>query len=215
VLARILRQSKPIRFWLVTLAGLLDRMIASRISTSYPSAAGCLLVASPSWQEPSFARSVCLVVHHSPEGAIGVILNRQLSMDGNAILKYFGGESARGKLYLGGPNSGPVVAMHQRQDLAEFESGDGVYFAAQADLLKRLMKVADCPWRIIVGQVGWAAGELDQQIQQGNWLPLNVTARIAFADEDQMWPVALRQIGNHWLGSLVGINSWPADISVN
>jgi putative transcriptional regulator len=156
-----------------------------------------------------------LIVHHSAEGAIGVILNRQLSVDATPIFKHLGGEPASGKLYLGGPLSGPVVAMHQRHDLAEFESGDGVYFAAQADILKRLVQGADCPWKIIVGQVGWAAGLLDRQLVEGNWLPLSVTARIAFADEDQMWPFALRQVGNHWLGSLVGVEHWPADISVN
>ena len=42
--------------------------------------AGKLLVASPLLVDPMFGRSVCLVVHHDADGAMGVLLNRPLQL---------------------------------------------------------------------------------------------------------------------------------------
>ena len=42
---------------------------------------GYLLVAAPNWNSELFRKSVCLVVHHSSEGAVGVFLNRSLNLD--------------------------------------------------------------------------------------------------------------------------------------
>jgi putative transcriptional regulator len=40
------------------------------------SLAGQLLLASPTLQDPNFARTVVLIGMHSDEGAMGVVLNR-------------------------------------------------------------------------------------------------------------------------------------------
>jgi putative transcriptional regulator len=47
--------------------------------------AGKLLIASPLIVDPVFGRSVCLIVHHDANGAMGVLLNRPLQF-GNAKL---------------------------------------------------------------------------------------------------------------------------------
>ncbi len=96
---------------------------------------------------------------------------------------------------LGGIQSGPVVAMHQRKDLAEYTSAEGVYFAAHVDTLKQLVRDSNTPCRIFIGQAVWAQGQLEQQFSQGCWLPLEVNSRVAFETPDRMWVAALRQAG--------------------
>ena len=48
--------------------------------------AGRLLVASPQIEEETFRRSVVLLLHHDEEGAQGVILNRPIEADIDAVL---------------------------------------------------------------------------------------------------------------------------------
>jgi|688.fasta_scaffold02002_15 putative transcriptional regulator len=179
---------------------------------------GSLLVAAPGWSDGQYQESVCLVVHHSAQGAVGVMLNRPLPCEVTAIWQLMGqtGKSKLdGKVYMGGPDSGPVVAMHQREELAEFSTGEGVFFAAQIDHLKALLTDPKCDVRIYAGQVVWDAGVLDQQFDQGFWLPLGVSPHVVFEQAERMWPAAMRQIGDRVVQNLVGVVQAPADISVN
>ncbi|MEO8271274.1 MAG: YqgE/AlgH family protein, partial [Aureliella sp.] len=53
---------------------------------------GHLLVASPNWQHELYGRSVCLVVHHSSQRAIGVVLNRHLPMSSGDLWQKLAGD---------------------------------------------------------------------------------------------------------------------------
>lgn len=183
-----------------------------------PNLVGCLLVASPSWGEQQFQQTVCLIVHHSAQGAVGVILNRSLPFDAQPLWKAIGykkEQSVSARLHLGGPNSGPVVAIHQRRDLAEFVSGEDVFFAAQAENLKSLVADSNGQWKIFVGQATWGANELDRQFAEGRWLPIEVNSRIVFADVDRVWPLAVRQAGNSLIQSLTGVSLSPEKSQYN
>ncbi len=182
---------------------------------------GCLLAADPRWDDPLFKQSVCLVVHHGSQGAVGVMLNRTLPIDAQALLKQFGAKdggvgqnASRPQLFLGGIQSGPVVAMHQRKDLAEYTSAEGVYFAAHVDTLKQLVRDSNTPCRIFIGQAVWAQGQLEQQFTQGCWLPLEVNSRVAFETPDRMWVAALRQAGNCLVQAMLGTGS-PGNAELN
>lgn len=166
----------------------------------------CLLVASPA-ARPDLAGSVCLIVHHSGKGAVGVFLNRGLQAEAPELLKHLDANSQpadRGLLHCGGPNSGPVVALHNCAKLAEFTSAAGVYFAAQLDNLKELLRSEshNCAVKIIVGQADWSAGQLEQEFEAGNWIPLPVSPELVFADGHTMWAKAMREIGNQYVSAM-------------
>lgn len=166
---------------------------------------GCLLVATPRWEDPLFRKSVCLVVNHGSQGAVGVMLNRSLNADVKALIEQLGGTvkpALAHELFLGGLQSGPVVAMHQQRELAEYVSAEGVYFAAQVDSLKRLVAESN-PCRIYVGQAVWEAGQLEAQFAQGCWLPVQINSRVAFEAADSMWFVALREAGNRFVEGML------------
>ena len=179
---------------------------------------GNLLVAAPGWVDPLFANSVCLIIHHSHERAVGVFLNRNLSVAPEGIWQHLIGEKpipTNAAIHFGGPQSGPVVAVHNRPDLAEFVSGEGVYFAAQVEHLKQLASTTDTELRLIVGQADWKAGDLDQQFLDGKWLPLPVDPRIVFEDQSRMWARAMREVGNRLVVSLVSAHGQPSDVLAN
>lgn len=179
---------------------------------------GLLLVAAPHWQHEFFGQSVCLVVHHSSDRAIGVFLNHSLGKTPQALWHHLAGEQPVSRsINFGGPHSGPVVALHDRRELAEFTSAEGVYLAAQIDHLRQLVTSPkdESAVKIIVGQADWQAGQLDAQFANGQWLPLPVSPSIVFADESEMWGRAMRQIGNHFVASIAGCSGQPRDLLAN
>lgn len=181
--------------------------------------AGFLLVAAPSWQHEHYGQSVCLVVHHSPERAIGVVLNRHLPVPAGELWQKLAGDKPvrTAAINFGGPQAGPVVAVHDRRELAEFTSAEGVYFAAQIQNLKQLAAspTDEAQVKIIVGQADWGAGELDRQFADGNWFPLPVSSGLVFADDSEMWPRAMHRVGDLVVASMSGARVQPADVLTN
>lgn len=183
---------------------------------------GCLLVAAPSRRDEFFAQAVCLIVYHGPDGAIGIVLNRTMDTEIPSLWQQLAGHKVanQGMLHFGGPDGGPVVAVHNAARYAEFESAEGVYFAAQVQNLQALVNVAiqtapgAVDLKIIVGQAAWKPGKLDEEFAQGQWLPLPVLADVVFADEHLMWPKAVRQFGNYLISQITGATP-PADILSN
>ncbi len=181
---------------------------------------GNLLVASPHWQHELFGQTVCLVVHHSPQGAIGVVLNRNSPIPASGLFEKLAGNkhiTVRPALNLGGPQSGPVVALHDRRELAEFTSAEGVYFAAQVQHLHQLVTSPsdDLRVKIIVGQADWGAGELDREFIEGKWLPLPVSPALVFADDTEMWSRAMRKVGDFYMSMITASRFHPTDILAN
>lgn len=184
-----------------------------------PNLTGHLLVASPQREDPAFGRSVCLVVHHSQQGAIAVVLNREFRKDARDIWEHIVGvekEYEAGLLHVGGPESGPVVALHSSEQYAEIETGDGVFFAAQVQNLQALLhaKPRDSKVKILVGQAVWQPGQLEEEFEAGQWAVLPISSNVVFADDQIMWERAMREIGNRFLESIVG-NAAPDDILCN
>jgi putative transcriptional regulator len=187
---------------------------------------GYLLVAAPHMQDDLFAQSVCMVVHHGKQGAIGVFLNKELDAHAPGLWEQLAGKEtqySKALLHLGGPNSGPVIAVHGHEPLAEYTSACGVYFAAQVDHLRKLLSLATngsgkgerSAVKIIVGQANWGPGQLDAEFAAGKWLPLPVTSKVVFAERQTMWQQAIKEIGNQFVASLVGCRKVPPSELLN
>ena len=141
---------------------------------------GHFLVASSHLANPDFVRAVILLVHHSDQGAFGVVLNRPAE---NSIAELWekaeqGPCECEQPFYVGGPVSGPVMAIHANPDLAEMTVAPGVYFAAQREHLDELLRQSDHPFRIFINHSGWGGGQLESELEQGAWLTLAATPRV-------------------------------------
>ncbi|MEM7473760.1 MAG: YqgE/AlgH family protein [Planctomycetota bacterium] len=182
-------------------------------SQLFESLEGKLLVAAPNWEDEDFQHSVCLVVHHGQDGAVGILLNRHFDLDAKELWQHLSEgkfELPADMLHLGGPQSGPVVALHGCDSLAEFETAEGVYMAAEIENLKSLLQSAlgdssaESGLKIIVGQADWEAGELEGQMQMGAWLPIEPSAEIVFEEQAWMWRKAMAHIGNSFVREITG-----------
>src|SRR5947208_15974776 len=81
------------------------------------SARGQLLIAGPTLLDPNFWRTVVLVVEHTEEGALGLVLNRASeTVVGDAVPQLEELVQPGEQLYIGGPVQPSSVIV-----LAEFE----------------------------------------------------------------------------------------------
>lgn len=184
------------------------------------SLAGRLLIAAPCVQDPVFCRSVCIVVEHSTEQTIGIMLNRRLAVDSNAFLEQLldGAESTESSISyvnFGGPQNGPVLAIHDNQQLAEGGNSQGVYLSAQTDTLKKLAITTPEHCRLFVGHAVWQVSQLETEIINGDWHILPAVPELVFADEHIMWARGIQTVGNDIVQAATGLASNMAQPDLN
>lgn len=183
------------------------------------SLAGHLLIASPYLVDPNFARTVVLMIHHSDEGAFGVVLNRPSDKTIQELWQEVSETPCQTEqhLHLGGPVSGPLIAIHTSRSLAEMEIVPGVFFSAQREHLEKLVAAPGETFRLFVGHSGWAGGQLENELRVGSWLTMPATLEYVFFDESELWKKTTKQIGESLLLSALKINARrvPPDPSIN
>jgi len=184
-------------------------------------AAGLLLVSAPSVEEP-FHQAVILLLEHDESGTLGVVLNQPTTLDVGTVLPTWR-DHLTGTPYLfqGGP-----VALDSALGLAALESSrpevepEGFRHVAGSlgiidldtpadDLTPHLQAL-----RIYAGYAGWAAGQLDDELERGSWAvvpPGDLVADAFLADPEQLWSAVLRRAG----GTLSWWPTCPSDPELN
>jgi putative transcriptional regulator len=165
-----------------------------------------LLLAMPQVLDPSFHRSVVLLLHHEDEGSFGFIVNRPTGIKVTDILKgmdigWQGHEEA--VAYLGGPvqqNLGTVlfapVAPNGDPDDTATEVVPGIALTQHIGDLSRLAEAPPDRFRLLLGYAGWGEGQLLEEILRNDWLTAPVSGDLIFApDPEQVWEDALRSVG--------------------
>ena len=183
---------------------------------------GSVLVSSPWVQDPSIANSVCLIVEHTDQGAVGVFLNRPMVMDPKPLLNFlFEGEvvgaavAGMSHFNFGGPNNGPILAIHNESALAEGGNDHGVYLSAQVETLRQLAQSSPEPLRWFIGHATWGKSQLEREIVAENWMLLPAVPQIVFEQEPTMWKRALEFYGDSVLSSFPGVGKVLAQESYN
>jgi putative transcriptional regulator len=180
---------------------------------------GQLLVASPHLGDSPFSRTVILLLYHSDDGAFGVVLNRPIDQTVKSLWSQVSDRPCECERHLnmGGPVSGPLMALHRERSLAELEVEvpGGVYVAATKEHLEQLVAEADQPCRIFIGHAGWTAGQLERELAAGVWMAAPATADHVFDEDDDLWKNVLAQIGRSILYSAVRPKHIPRDVNWN
>jgi putative transcriptional regulator len=179
------------------------------------SLAGQLLLASPSLHDPNFERSVVLIGVHSSDGAMGVVLNRPSELtvaEAAPALEETVGETDR--IYVGGPVQPSSIVF-----LAEFHDPTPAGLLvlgrigfptpdAEIDELSRATERA----RVFAGFAGWGEGQLEAEIEGGDWIAHAALPDDVFTDApERLWSDVLTRKG----GSYALVARMPSDPSLN
>jgi putative transcriptional regulator len=172
---------------------------------SQSSLSGQLLVAMPQMLDPRFARSVVYLCAHSPDGAMGLVVNRLIdSLSFESLLAQLGVE-AKGvpadiPVHFGGPveySRGFVLHTSDYHQDSTLVIDDEIALTATVDVLRAIASGTG-PRRCVLalGYAGWAPGQLDAEIQANGWLLVPPDLDLVFGlKNDTKWERAIAKIG--------------------
>lgn len=159
---------------------------------------GRLLVATPLIGDPNFERTVILLLTHGREGAFGLVLNRPSDVPAGEVVESWAGEvAAPGVLFVGGPVSPKaVVGLARRGGPACAERFSAIVGEiGTVDLLQDPGPLDG--WsgvRLFGGSAGWAPGQLEDEVAEGAWWPVDAHPDDALTgDPAGLWEQVLRR----------------------
>ena len=176
-----------------------------------------MLLAAPRLLDPNFRRTVVLLIQHSDEGALGLVLNRPTKARINEVWSQVSDTpcSSDALLHLGGPVEGPLMALHHSQDLADAQIVSGVYFTPEPAKIQQLVGSDEIPARLFVGYAGWGAGQLENELREGSWFTCRATSEFVFDQFDDLWETVFKQLGKNSPLSALNIRHVPPDPRMN
>lgn len=139
------------------------------------------LIAMPQLLDPNFEKSVVLIFNHSPDGALGIVVNKTTEINTGDFAHLQNMDCHPDLENLPIIRGGPVEpdrcwVLHANDSLEEKqEIVPGLHLSGTTDSLKYLLQQGTKPLRIVVGYAGWAPGQLENEMAQGAWLtsPIN------------------------------------------
>jgi putative transcriptional regulator len=175
---------------------------------------GQLLIAGPGLMDANFFRTVVLVIEHGEEGALGLVLNRPSETTvGEAVSELEQLLDLNDRLFIGGPVQPSALIV-----LGEFEDATDAALIAFDDVGVLATNASDegpaglRRSRAFVGHSGWGPGQLDAELERGDWILEPARREDAFAQAPgDLWQTVLTRKG----GDYAIVALMPLDPSVN
>src|SRR3954451_2979830 len=150
-----------------------------------------LLIATPLLTEPTFARTIILLLEHAERsGAFGLVLNRPETAPVLDVVPSVAElASGPGVLFSGGPVSpSTAIALGLAVPGAEPEGWTPVVppiVTVDLDHDPALLAASFRALRVFAGYAGWGAGQLEAEIGQGAWYLVDALPDDAFLVEPE------------------------------
>ncbi len=136
---------------------------------------GLFLVADPKISDPSFKKTVVLLLQHGKKGTMGLIINRSTAFPLSQLLPKMDAVSQPvGILYDGGPVDRETLTLLYRSDLTASEARpifDDVYASQEARVLAEQLQLSEGrqDFRLYAGYAGWGPEQLQREMKRGDW----------------------------------------------
>lgn len=153
------------------------------------SLANHFLIAMPSLFDRHFYRSVILMVEHSANGAMGVVINQPTDLPFNKIFEHFdieiNDERFSGqKILRGGPlkkEHGFIVHQPLGAWRATVTINEQLGITTSRDILAAMVEDSGPEQALVIlGCAGWTAGQLEEELKENIWLTVPADPAIIF-----------------------------------
>lgn len=165
-------------------------------------ARGKFLVANRSLVDPTFAEAVILLVDYDDNGALGVVVNRPTEVPLVAALPEVKELRERpDRIYLGGPVSRDRMVLLVRthaQPPQSVEVFEHVFATGSLTTLRRSLGKKDAV-RAYAGYTGWGPGQLEAEVDRGDWLIGPADSKAIFDDPaSDIWSRFVERFAGDW-----------------
>ncbi len=164
-----------------------------------------LLIAMPGMEDPNFSSTVTLICEHNDDGALGIVINRPLTLKLGGLfeqleLKEADAEAADHPVLMGGP-VGPERGFVLHHPSGSFENSlavsSDIHLTLSRDVIDA-MAAGSGPEKTLValGYAGWQAGQLEEEMLANSWLTVPATPEIVFdLPFGERWSAAAQTLG--------------------
>lgn len=166
---------------------------------------GQCLVAMPGMQDPRFEHAVVYLCAHSSEGAMGIVLNRELpDMPLSKLMEQLNIPLTPGcvdmPVHFGGPvEPGRGFVLHSADFMADSSMLVDSRRALTATLdILRAVAEGRGPRQCLMalGYSGWGTGQLDAELRENAWLVVPADDALLFGQENpKKWQRAIAKLG--------------------
>jgi putative transcriptional regulator len=161
---------------------------------------GRLLVATPDLADPNFFRTVVLVLEHSSDGALGVVLNRPSTATTveDPLPAWAPLAADPPVIFVGGPvQPEAAIGLAHRADAADpdgfaplsGELGTVDLERDPTDVAPRVDRI-----RVFAGYSGWGPRQLEGELESGGWFVVGAEpSDLWTAEPEALWRAVLRR----------------------
>ena len=163
------------------------------------------LISVPHMNDNLFGRSVIYLCEHNLEGAMGLIINKPMDDISFNNLKnvnlsnsdHF--ENLKMKLYFGGPILvEKTIALHTNETKIEtaIPLNNKVSISSGEEIIRNIEKNINLDYKLFCGHSGWSPGQLEREIENGDWLLQSSTMDLLFDfPAEKIWENATKSLG--------------------
>ncbi|MDE2088806.1 MAG: YqgE/AlgH family protein [Gammaproteobacteria bacterium] len=163
------------------------------------------LIAMPGLADPNFYHTVTYICEHNANGALGIVINRQMNIRLGELLSHMNleagsNEIANQPVYLGGPvqpEHGFVLHHPVGEWDATLKVSDTLGVTTSRDILSAIAHGTG-PQKTLValGYAGWGAGQLEHEMAANAWLSGPADEHVLFETPDERrWEAAASLLG--------------------
>jgi putative transcriptional regulator len=162
---------------------------------------GSLLVSATELTEPAFRRTVVYIVEHNDAGSLGVVINRPSDTAVRDVLPQWAELAAAPRaLYVGGPVKRQAAlclttvrvgaAINRLDGLRRVDGRVALLdLDSDPDVIAPLVEGI----RIFAGYAGWTFGQLEGELERGDWIVLSALPTDPIARRTDLWAQVLRR----------------------
>ena len=164
-----------------------------------------ILISMPHMNDLFFSKSVVYICEHGNGGAMGVIINKNLDAPELREIfdKFFKVEKSfdtiKSITFFGGPvllEKGIILHHSDYLSPKSISISKSVSLTSDKGALEDLKREEKVPFKLMLGHAGWSAGQLEREIENGDWLIQSTTSDFIFnLPSNQMWEYAANSIG--------------------
>ena len=164
---------------------------------------GKILISEPFLRDATFGRSVILLIDHTDEGTMGLIINKPLPIFVNDIIKEFKYINDI-PLYKGGPvATDTLFYLHTLANISgAIPVSKGLYLNGDFDEIKKYIlqgNKVDQHIRFFLGYCGWEGEQLNDELKENTWLVSKEDKDYLMnSDTKDMWKEALEKLGRKY-----------------
>ena len=164
-----------------------------------------LLIAMPGMADPHFSTTVTLICEHNADGALGIIVNRPLTLKLSGLFEQLNVDdpdpvAADKPVFSGGPVGtergfvlhGPAWSYENTLPVS-----DDIQLTLSRDVIDAIAS-GEGPDKSLValGYAGWEPGQLEEEMLANSWLSVPATAELVFDTPfAERWDSAARTLG--------------------